>query len=56
MHDGQEEDLNGCLDCHRFNIDQLRKDHNSLREDYQELDVRNVIKILLFSPNFSYLL
>ena len=38
MHDGQEEDLNSCLDHHHFNINQLREDHNSLREDYQELE------------------
>ena len=38
MHNGQEEDLNSCLDCHRFNINQLREDHNSFREDYQELE------------------
>ena len=38
MHDGQEEDLNSCLDRHQFNINQLREDHNSLREDYQELE------------------
>ena len=38
MHDGQEEDLNSRLDGHRFNINQLREDHNSLREDYQELE------------------
>ena len=38
MHDGQEEDLNGHLDRHRFNINQLREDHKSLREDYQELE------------------
>ena len=38
MHDGQEEDLNSCLDRHCFNINQLREDHNSLREDYQELE------------------
>ena len=23
MHDGQEEDLNSCLDCHWFDINQL---------------------------------
>ena len=38
MHDGQEEDLNSCLDRHCFDINQLREDHNSLREDYQELE------------------
>ena len=38
MHDGQEEDLNSCLDHHHFNINQLREDHNSLKEDYQELE------------------
>ena len=30
MHDGQEEDLNNCLDRHRLDINQLREDHNSL--------------------------
>ena len=38
MHDGQEEDLNNCLDHHHFNINQLQEDHNSLKEDYQELE------------------
>ena len=38
MHDGQEEDLNSHLDHHCFNINQLREDHNSLQEDYQELE------------------
>ena len=38
MHDGQEEDLNKGLDHHRFNINQLREDHNTLKEDYQELE------------------
>ena len=38
MHDGQEEDLNSCLDRHWFDINQLREDHNSLREDYQKLE------------------
>ena len=38
MHDGQEEDLNSRLDRHWFNINQLREDHNSLREEYQELE------------------
>ena len=38
MHDGQEEDLNSRLDCHRFDINQLREDHNSFKEDYQELE------------------
>ena len=38
MHDGQEEDLNSRLDHHHFGINQLREDHNSLREDYQELE------------------
>ena len=38
MHDGQEEDLNSRLDCHWFNINQLREDHNSLWEEYQELE------------------
>ena len=40
MHNGQEEDLNSRLDCHHFNINQLREDHNSLREDYQELEAK----------------
>ena len=38
MHNVQEEDLNSHLDCHCFDINQLREDHNSLREDYQELE------------------
>ena len=38
MHDGQEEDLNSRLDRHWFNINQLREDHNSLKEEYQELE------------------
>ena len=38
MHDGQEEDLNSHLDRHHFDINQLREDRNSLREDYQELE------------------
>ena len=38
MHNGQEEDLNSRLDCHRFDINQLQEDHNSLKEDYQELE------------------
>ena len=38
MHDGREEDLNSRLDCHHFDINQLREDHNSLREDCQELE------------------
>ena len=38
MHDGQEEDLNSRLDHRWFNINQLREDHNSLREEYQELE------------------
>ena len=38
MHDGQEEDLNSRLDCHHFDINQLREDHNSLKEEYQELE------------------
>ena len=38
MHNGQEEDLNSCLDHHHFDINQFREDHNSLREDYQELE------------------
>ena len=38
MHDGQEEDLNNRLDCHCFDINQLQEDHNTLREDYQELE------------------
>ena len=42
MHDGQEEDLNSRLDCHCFDINQLREDHNSLREDYQELEAEAV--------------
>ena len=37
-HDGQEEDLNSRLDCHRFDINQLWEDHNSLREEYQKLE------------------
>ena len=41
MHDGQEEDLNSHLDCHRFDINQLREDHNSLQEEYQELEAEN---------------
>ena len=40
MCDGQEEDLNSCLDCHHFDINQLREDHNSLQEDYQELEAK----------------
>ena len=40
MHDGQEEDLNNCLDRHHFNINQLREDHNTLQEDYQELEAK----------------
>ena len=40
MHDGQEEDLNSHLDCHRFDINQLREDHNSLKVDYQELEAK----------------
>ena len=38
MYDGQEEDLNNCLDHHRFNINQLQEDHNSLKADYQQLE------------------
>ena len=38
MHDRQEEDLNNHLDHHHFNINQLQEDHNTLREDYQELE------------------
>ena len=38
MHNGQEEDLNSHLDCHWFDINQLREDHNSLEEEYQELE------------------
>ena len=38
MHNGQEEDLNNCLDHHCFDINQLQEDHNSLKEDYQELE------------------
>ena len=30
MHDGQEGDLNSRLDHHRFDVNQLREDHNSL--------------------------
>ena len=41
MHDGQEEDLNSHLDRHWFNINQLREDHNSLKEEYQELEAEN---------------
>ena len=41
MHDEQEEDLNSHLDHHHFNINQLREDHNSLREEYQELEAEN---------------
>ena len=40
MHDGQEEDLNSRLDCHCFDINQLREDHNSLEEDYQKLEAK----------------
>ena len=40
IHNGQEEDLNSHLDCHQFNINQLQEDHNSLREDYQELEAK----------------
>ena len=48
MHDGQEEDLNSRLDCHRFDINQLREDHNSLRDEYQELEAENAaLKIRL---------
>ena len=43
MHDGQEEDLNSRLDCHHFNINQLREDHNSLRKDYQELEAEAAV-------------
>ena len=42
MHNGQEEDLNSRLDHHRFDINQLQEDHNSLREDYQELEAEAV--------------
>ena len=38
MHDGQEEDLNSRLDHHRFDINQLPEDHNSLKEEYQEFE------------------
>ena len=38
MHNGQEEDLNSHLDRQCFNINQLREDHNTLREDFQELE------------------
>ena len=41
MHDGQEDDLNSRLDCHRFDINQLREDHNSLKDEYQELEAEN---------------
>ena len=48
MHDGQEEDLNSHLDHHCFDINQLREDHNSLREEYQELEAENTaLKICL---------
>ena len=40
MHDGQEEHLNNRLDCHHFDINQLREDHNSLKADYQELEAK----------------
>ena len=40
MHDGQEEDLNSRLDHHRFYINQLQEDHNSLKEEYQELEAK----------------
>ena len=40
MHDGQEEDLNNCLDRHCFNINQLQEDHNTLKEYYQELEAK----------------
>ena len=40
MHNGQEEDLNSRLDRHRFDINQLREDHNLLWEDYQELETK----------------
>ena len=43
MDDGQEEDLNSCLDCHWFDINQLQEDHNSLKEDYQELEAVNAV-------------
>ena len=43
MHDGQEEDLNSLLDRHWFDINQLREDHNSLREDYQELEAKAAV-------------
>ena len=40
IHDGQEEDLNSRLDCHRFDINQLWEDHNTIKEDYQELEAK----------------
>ena len=43
MHDGQGEDLNSCLDHHRFDINQLRDHHNSLKEDYQELEAEAAV-------------
>ena len=43
MHDGQQEDLNSCLDHHRFDINQLRDHHNSLKEDYQELEAEAAV-------------
>ena len=43
MHNGQEEDLNSRLDRHRFNINQLQEDHNTLREDYQELEAEAAV-------------
>ena len=43
MHNEQEEDLNSHWDHHCFNINQLREDHNSLREDYQELEAEAVV-------------
>ena len=43
MHDGQEEDLNSCLDRHRSDINQLWEDHNALGEDYQELEAEAAV-------------
>ena len=43
MHDGQEEDLNSHLDHHWFDINQLREDHNTLREAYQELEAEAAV-------------
>ena len=38
MHDGREEDLNNRLDHHHLNINQLWEDHNTLKEEYLELE------------------